>query len=292
MKRTILTLLLAVLFFPVASFAKRPTVRLLAIGNSFSCNAVEKHLHEIAEADSVVLIIGNLYIGGCSIDTHLKNIRNDAQAYSYRKIGADGVLVTTPKYQLSHAIVDEPWDYVTVQQVSSLSGIPSSYNHLPDLVSWVRSNAPRAHILLHQTWAYAKDAKHPDFKHYDHDQAHMTAMIQYASTLAARQVGISTIIPCLRAVSMWREYVPESMVTIDGFHLEPRVARYLASLTWYATISGHPVFGNSYRPNNVSDAEVRLAQAVADFAVFGITSTLNSLPPLPLDEPPAAQAEN
>ena len=50
-------------------------VKILSIGNSFSEDAVEQHLHEIAEAAGVKVIIGNMYIGGCSLQKHLANAR-------------------------------------------------------------------------------------------------------------------------------------------------------------------------------------------------------------------------
>ena len=41
-------------------------VRILAIGNSFSQDAVEQNLHELAAAEGIPTIIGNMYIGGCT----------------------------------------------------------------------------------------------------------------------------------------------------------------------------------------------------------------------------------
>ena len=40
------------------------TIKILAIGNSFSEDAIEQYLHEIADADGIETIIGNLLIGG------------------------------------------------------------------------------------------------------------------------------------------------------------------------------------------------------------------------------------
>ena len=45
-----------------ASAVQKDTLRILAIGNSFSDDAVEWYLHDIAAADGVVMIIGNMYI--------------------------------------------------------------------------------------------------------------------------------------------------------------------------------------------------------------------------------------
>ena len=98
-------------------------VRILAIGNSFSQDAVEQYLHELAAADGQQVIIGNMYIGGCSLAKHLNNAKENLPAYKYRKIGLDGIKVETKKFTLEQALADEQWDYVSVQQQSGQSGI-------------------------------------------------------------------------------------------------------------------------------------------------------------------------
>ncbi len=72
------------------AYAQQKTVRILAIGNSFSQDAVEQYLHELADAEGISTIIGNMFIGGCSLERHVKNARDNAPAYAYRKIGTDG----------------------------------------------------------------------------------------------------------------------------------------------------------------------------------------------------------
>ena len=117
-----------------ASAVQKDTLRILAIGNSFSDDAVEWYLHDIAAADGVVMIIGNMYIPGCSLERHLGNSRTGSTDYSYRKIGADGVRRVTPGYCLEEALADEKWDYVTMQQSSPISGIFSTWEaSLPQL---------------------------------------------------------------------------------------------------------------------------------------------------------------
>ena len=58
-------------------------IKILTIGNSFSEDAVEQHLHDIAKADGVKVIIGNMYIGGCSLERHLNNAKDNKAAYKY-----------------------------------------------------------------------------------------------------------------------------------------------------------------------------------------------------------------
>lgn len=66
------------------------TLRVLAIGNSFSQDAVEQYLHELGKSEGYIMIIGNMYIGGCSLERHVKNIRNNTPAYAYRKVDKNG----------------------------------------------------------------------------------------------------------------------------------------------------------------------------------------------------------
>ena len=46
---------------------KQSPLRILAIGNSFSQDAVEQYLYELLKAEGIEAIIGNMYIGGCSL---------------------------------------------------------------------------------------------------------------------------------------------------------------------------------------------------------------------------------
>ena len=84
---------------------------------------MEQYLHELAEADGISTIIGNMYIGGCSLERHVKNARANDSAYYYRKIGLDGKRVEKKKVSLETALADEEWDYVSLQQASPFSGM-------------------------------------------------------------------------------------------------------------------------------------------------------------------------
>ena len=94
-------ILFAVLAVLCQGFAKDGVTRVLAIGNSFSWDSVEQNLYQIAAADSVPMIIGNMYIGGCSIDRHVKNIQENIPDYRYCKITADGTKTHTGKFTLA-----------------------------------------------------------------------------------------------------------------------------------------------------------------------------------------------
>ena len=112
------------------------TVRILAIGNSFSEDAIEQNLHEIAAAAGDTAIIGNLYIGGCELEKHFYNAIYDSPAYRYRKIDVNGKMTQTDKMTIKDALTDDKWDVVTLQQASHYSGLSevigfSFYLHKP-----------------------------------------------------------------------------------------------------------------------------------------------------------------
>ena len=115
-------------------------VKILAIGNSFSEDAVEQNLHELAAAAGIETVIGNMYIPGCPLELHAKNMRTDARAYRYRKIDAFGNRVQVDSMSLSKALADEDWDYISLQQASQLSGLYDSYQpYLHALIAYMRA---------------------------------------------------------------------------------------------------------------------------------------------------------
>lgn len=105
----------------MSSAQAQDTIKILAIGNSFSEDATESYLCNLAKSDGIKLIVGNMYIGGCSLKSHWNNALENKKLYSYRKI-TNGVKITVENQTLLDAIKDEDWDYITFQQVSQDSG--------------------------------------------------------------------------------------------------------------------------------------------------------------------------
>src|SRR5699024_5472361 len=131
-------------------------LKVLAIGNSFSDDAVEHYLYDLAKADNKSIIIGNMYIGGAPIELHVRNIHQDKAVYSYRKIQQDGQKDVTPDVSIQQALKDEHWDYISLQQASPFSGkYDIIMQGLPELIDYVKTNSnPDVKIIYHQTWAY------------------------------------------------------------------------------------------------------------------------------------------
>ncbi|MEA4840750.1 MAG: DUF4886 domain-containing protein [Bacteroidales bacterium] len=266
MKRFILFLIIT--FFSLGLYAGE--IRILAIGNSFSADAVEQNLYELALAGGDQLTIGNLYIGGCCLERHDMNSVNDTAVYSYRKI-VNGVKTMTDHYSLTSAIEDEDWDYITFQQCSPLSGIYSSYFpfliHLKDFVQARTTNA-KVKFGLHETWAYAKDCKQIGFENYDRDQMKMFKSIVNAVNKAAKVVSMDFVIPVGTAIQNGRTSMIGDHFCRDGYHLQLNYGRYTAACTWYEVLSGKSVIGNCYKPENITVEQAEIAQRSAHFAVI------------------------
>lgn len=259
-----LTLLLG-----VSAALNARTLRILAIGNSFSRDAVEQNLHELAKADGDTAIIGNLFIGGCSLERHSGNIRDDKHDYVYRKIGADGKMKEKKNTSIAEALKDDQWDYVSLQQASPFSGMFEKYEpYLPGIIKYVKENAPKkSKIILHQTWAYQQGSGHSGFKNYDRDQLKMYRAIVDANKRAAKLGKIKTVVPSGTAVQNARTSFIGDNMNRDGFHLDLSHGRFTAACAWYETLFGKDVTRNTWAPKGMNRDIAAVAKRAAHEAV-------------------------
>ena len=85
-------------------------MNILSIGNSFSQDA-QRYLHRIAKADGFEMNTFNLYIGGCQLWKHYRNMLSGERIYELEMNGeATGFFVS-----LKEALLNRRWDVVTVQ---------------------------------------------------------------------------------------------------------------------------------------------------------------------------------
>jgi hypothetical protein len=206
-------------------------------------------------------------IGGSSLDTHWNNILGNKAAYSYLKIEGDN-RVRIEGQAISSIIKEEDWDYISVQQVSGLSGIPSSYENLSNIMNYLRENAtnPDVEFILHQTWAYANNSTHTDFPKYDKDQMKMYNAIIGATKQAAQAEGMDIIIPSGTAIQNGRTSYIGDDFTKDGYHLNS-IGMYTAACAWFEKLFGIDVRNNSFIPTSVSNSSANVARTAAHFAV-------------------------
>ena len=238
-------------------------LRVLAVGNSFSRDAIEQNLWELANADGRHCVVANLYVPGCPISLHVENALRDSAAYEYCHIDQNGQRVRTPKTRLDEALRSEPWDVVTVQQASYDSGNYDSFGQLPELVAYIRARVPQyTKVMFHQTWAYAQDSSHGGFKRYGNSQQTMYEAIVDCSKRAVSDVSLEGLIPAGEAVQKARQTALGDSLNCDGHHLN-EVGKYTAACTWYEQLFRRNVKRNDYAPNGLTAQQKRLAQKSA-----------------------------
>lgn len=245
------------------------TVRVLAIGNSFSEDALLQHIHEIVAEAGDTIIIGNLSIGGCELQKHAYNARHDAPIYRYHSIDCDGRLTQTDNYTMKAALAGEHWDVVTLQQASHYSGIADSYSPwLGMLIAYVRENTVGDPVIgFHQTWAYASSASHWAFRYYGNNQLDMYRHICDAARQAMADNAISLVLPSGTAIQNARATSLGDNLNRDGYHLDMKIGRYIAACTWYGVLFGKDVTEIKYRPEGIDENSASLARRAAQAAV-------------------------
>ena len=266
MKKAILFLLFIFHLSLITSDAK--VVKVLAIGNSFSQDAIEQYLYELARAQGDSLVIGNAYIGGCSIDRHYTNLLKDSALYAYRKV-VGGVRSERKKWTLKQIIRDEQWDIISLQQASQLSGVFESYKNLPAFKRLVESYITNFHVefVWHMTWAFAEDFKSPLFYNYDNKQRQMYSDIISTMLSVMPAIGNPRIVPTGTAVQLVRHRLGD-ILNRDGMHLSYTLGRYTAACTWCEFLTGRIVDGNSYYPATINETDAQICQEEAHEAVF------------------------
>ncbi len=218
-------------------------MKLLSIGNSFSVDA-QRWLYTLAQENGIDLQLGNLYIGGCSLQRHWENIEANAANYTYYVNSAfEGCPMS-----IAEVLAEDTWDVITLQQASHVSGEPQSYvPYLTDIAATVREAQPQAKLYFHQTWAYEVDSDHPCFKTYNHDQGEMYRRLRDASLMASKLIDaellpVGTVIQTLRCELPEFDY-PNGGLSLnrDGFHLSADYGRFAAAATWLYTLFGQPI---------------------------------------------------
>ena len=229
------------------------TLKILAIGNSFSEDAY-KHLYIVAKDAGIEnIVLGNMYIGGCSLATHMTNMNGDLGKYKFWLSSDDtqGMIVEGTERTAKYGITYTDWDYITIQQASTSSGVPGTYSDLQGIVDYINANKTAdAEILWHMTWAYQKTSTHSGFANYNNDQMTMyNSIISTVKSQILTNSDISGVIPTGTAIQNLRTSVLGDTLTRDGYHLSEGIGRYTASLTWIAYLTGCDVNKISITPS-------------------------------------------
>ena len=294
MPRSFIALILAVTLALPAFSAERDTLKLLAIGNSFS-NDATRLLPQVVEAGGKKLEIGHASIGGCSLERHARHLR-EAEAGDEKGKAYGG-------RTLPWILSSKPWDVVTIQQWSQQSFKPETFQpHADELIAAIRKYAPTAEIVVHQTWAYRND--HSWFKRDDgftQEKMHQGARDTYrafADGKGFRVLPVGEAINLARQTPRWT-YAPDAnfdfknppegqlpdqrgslmvgwrwtknkegrqVFGLDAIHCNV-AGQYLGANVWYAMLFETDTLPDSFTPANLTHADAADLRAHALAAV-------------------------
>lgn len=214
-------------------------MNILAIGNSFSQDAT-RYVHAIARSMGQKWNTANLYIGGCPLEKHFRNMHTEACAYELQWNGTNtGFYVS-----LREALLSRSWDIITLQQASHYSPFYNTYQpYLNELAAYVRSLCPKAKLYIHQTWAYEANSAKLESVAFPTPEA-MFAAVEKAYDQAAEDIRADGIIPSGKLMLQLSEHTP---VHRDTYHASLGIGRLALGLLWYTTLSGQRVADCTFR---------------------------------------------
>lgn len=232
-------------------------MNILSIGNSFSQDA-QRYLHWIAKADGFTLNTFNLFIGGCPLSLHYRNMISEERAYMLEMNGES----TDFKVSLKDALLNRDWDVVTVQQVSSKAPYYETYQpYLDKIVEYVRLCVPKAKIAIHQTWAYEQNSHRLNVELGYNNHVDMFADIQRAYIKAYKAVNADLIIP---SGEVFEKLIASGIEKVhrDTLHASLGLGRYALGLLWYSILSGNGVKNNTFCDfdEEISEADIEIAK--------------------------------
>lgn len=227
------------------------TIKILAIGNSFSVDAMEYLYGMLVDLGYEKIVLGNLYIAGCTLETHATNFQNNSASYTYY-LNTTGTWNKTASYKPMDALSSEQWDIITMQQGSPKSGQAQTYDtYLASLVTSVMAVCPDSELAWHMTWAYQATSTHSGFANYSNDQMTMyNAILNAVQTKVVPTGWFSKVIPNVTAVQNMRTSFVGDNLTRDGYHMSYDKGRYLTALGYAKALTGRDLDKVTYTPSN------------------------------------------
>ena len=236
-------------------------MKVLVISNSFGLDA-NRYLHQIGRAAGVTLDVTTLFIGGCPLDRHYRNMLSDQPAYDLIFNGSHtGFRVSLAETLLSN----NQYDIITLQQASPKSPKYNTYQpYAQELYDYIKTCQPQAKILLHQTWAYGQGSKSLHDRGYETHHA-MFADIEKSYGQCHEDLGTDGIIPSGKLMATLLESGIET-VHRDNVHASLGLGRYALALLWFRMLTGRSVADNTFCDFDepIPAEEIKIAKTVVD----------------------------
>lgn len=204
------------LLLTAAVYGEDGRIRILGIGNSFTENSTRYLPSIIRSNPEIAADVAVAGIGGSPLDLHVSLAQaheaNPEAGKKYKYLY--NLKLLGEAEALKDILTDQPWDYVTIQQVSHKSYKPETYTpYARELVDYIRRYAPDAKIILHETWSHSIDSYR--YKDWGLAPDEMYARLHAAYANIADELGlevipVGTAFENAKATPMW-DYQPTTV---------------------------------------------------------------------------------
>lgn len=229
---------------PLPEVQQPDTLRLLAIGNSFSNDALAMLpfvLQQVSPRTHVV--VGILYRGGATLGDQLQSFRQNSPYGAYYKWTPDqGLWVKQANSMPINALADERWDWVTLQQASAMSHDFSTMSpYLQPIVDLLRVKGYHGKLAWILTPAYPDGSPkltNGTLKVDGQPVSYTSDQMFEQIAGCARQVLLTgcldMVLPCGTALQNARHtslsrYGETGQMTHDWLHLQSGIGMYVES---------------------------------------------------------------
>lgn len=238
-------------------------MNVLSISNSFGVDGT-RYLHQIARADGVKLNVATLFIGGCVLERHYRNMLAENRNYTLYFNGHNTEFFVS----IQEALLSRAWDVVVLQQGSVHSAKPECYEPYGSaLAELVRECVPHAKLMIQQTWAYPQGSDRLlNLTPYT-DSGDMFRDIEKAYALFAENIQADGIIPSGHLVQQLQaKGLSIETVYRDSLHVSLGLGRYALGLLWYRLLTGKSVSENTFCDFDtpIDPAHIALAKTLVD----------------------------
>lgn len=227
------------LYADIEELSSAKTIKILAIGNSFSRDALS-YVPMFLKSLNINAVIGILYHSSCSLQMHWEN-RESTTYYTFDYFNwNNGQWVQSSSKGLDYGLACEDWDIVTLQQNSSNSIDYSTYQpYLNNLVGYIDSKVHNVKLgwLLTHAWATGYSSLSTEGITSDE----MAALIRACSKRVMMETAIDMVIPYGTAIQLARGDSNINQIgnagnfSYEGVHLQEGLGCQIAAYT--STIS-------------------------------------------------------
>ncbi len=231
-------------------------MNVLSIGNSYSVNATT-YLHQLAESCGVALETANLYVGGCPLSLHFRNMNSGERAYELQYNG----YLTGFNVSIKEALLAKDWDVITLQQQSFRSTNYETFKpYLSELYEYVKKLCPKAKIAIHQTWGYQDECI--GLKHFKNG-SEMFAAVEKSYEQAAKDINADFIIKSGKAFELLKENGITNYFS-DPYHANKGIGCYTLGLVWLKALTDTDPYsvGEIYTSLEITDKEKAIAKKI------------------------------